>query len=127
MGYCTESIVVLGRNRDYVRIFTDLESVRKGFTEMKGNLNPQKFIECLFSSESIPARNFRMYGGKSLEMIGGTENLQTDIVAFFKEAESYRNSHGADYALVENFNFEMAGKMRRVVSADVRLLLEDRL
>jgi hypothetical protein len=120
-------ILILGPNRNYRQISTNQEAVSKGFLDLKGNLNPEKLITSLATSVIVEATACRPYGSSIPRKINGsTPNLQADVVDFFKQAQGYCDEHGADYVLIQNFDFEMS-RTTKTISAVVQLLLEERV
>ena len=117
-------IVILGKNRDYLPIDTDLVAVSREFLKMTGITDPQKLLEGLVQgSLGIDAVNCSPYGGThTLDIAGRTDNLQTDIVDFFKQAQAYGDQHKADYVEVQDFGYNITRSSRRI-SASLQLLL----
>lgn len=118
-------ILTLGPNRNYQTVSLNSETIKQKLSEMRGNWNSEKLIHGLITSPVVDARSCMPYGAAiPFNRTGKKNSLPEDMADFFQQIQTYGDEHKADYALIQNFEFQ-TGRTTNGLSAVVQLLLEE--
>lgn len=116
-------LLILAPGRNYQRISVDMGLIRRGFSDSRRVLEPEKLLSSLATADMVDATECMPYGASIPFNRDGRKNiLPEDIADFFEEVRDYGKEHKVDYALIQDFKFQ-TGRTKNELSAVVQLLL----